>query len=73
MFTVKYKASVGLCVEKKFLFRISEPRACDAYYCPLLSNFLKISRSSNDEKRKGGQEEGDVVEVDEMVEVDEKR
>ena len=34
--------------------------------------FLKISRSSNDEKCKGGQEEGDVVEVDEMVEVDEK-
>ena len=27
--------------------------------------FLKISRSSDDEKRKGGQEEGDVVEVDE--------
>ena len=44
-----------------------------AYYCPLLSNFLKISRSSDDEKRKGGQEEGDVVEVDEMVEVDEKQ
>ena len=39
----------------------------------LLSNFLKISRSSDDEKCKGGQEEGDVVEVDEMVEVDEKR
>ena len=60
-------------MEKLFLFRISEPRACDAYYHPLLSNFLKISRSSDDEKRKGGQEEGDVVEVDEMVEVDEKR
>ena len=36
---------------------------------PLLSNFLKISRSSNDEKRKGGQKEGDVeVEVDEVDE-----
>ena len=44
----------------------------ETYYHPLLSNFLKISRSSNDEKHKGGQEEGDVVEVDEMVEVDEK-
>ena len=54
------------------MFRISEPHACNAYYHPLLSNFLKISRSSNDEKCKGGQEEGDVVEVDEMVEVDEK-
>ena len=52
------------------MFRISEPRACDAYYCPLLSNFLKISRSSDDEKHKGRQEEG---EVDEVVEVDEKR
>ena len=34
--------------------------------------FLKISRSSDDEKRKGGQEEGEV-EVDEVVEVDEER
>ena len=34
---------------------------------------MKISRSSDDEKHKGGQEEGDVVDVDEMVEVDEKR
>ena len=40
---------------------------------PLQGYFLKISRSSDDKKRKGGQEEGDVVEVDEMVEVDEKR
>ena len=54
------------------MFQISEPCACDAYYCPLLSTFLKISRSSDDKKRKGGQEEGDVVDVDEMVEVDEK-
>ena len=30
--------------------------------------FLKISRSSNHKKRKGGQEEGDVVEVDEVDE-----
>ena len=30
--------------------------------------FLKISRSSDDEKRKGGQEEGDVMEVDEVDE-----
>ena len=49
------------------MFRISEPHACDAYYHPLLSNFSKISRSSDDEKRK---EEGDV---DMEVEVDEKR
>ena len=34
--------------------------------------FLKISRSSDDEKCKGGQEEG-KVEVDEVVEVDEER
>ena len=47
---------------------------CDAYYHPLLSIFLKISRSSDDKKCKGGQEEGDVeVEVDEVDEVDEKR
>ena len=51
------------------MFLISEPHACDAYYRPLLSNFLKISRSSNDEKHKGGQEEGDVVEVDEKQQV----
>ena len=57
-------------MDKQFAFRISEPRACDAYYRPLLSNFLKISRSSDDEKRM--KEEGDVdVEVE--VEVDEKR
>ena len=54
------------------MLRISEPHACDAYYRPLLSNFLKISRSSDDEKHKGGQEEGEV-EVDEVVEVDEER
>ena len=47
---------------------------CNAYYRPLLSNFLKISRSSNDEKHKGMQKEGDVeVEVDEVDEVDEKQ
>ena len=39
------------------MFRISEPRVCNAYYRPLLSNFWKISRSSEDEKCK---EEGDV-------------
>ena len=39
---------------------------------PLMGLFLKISRSNDDKKHKGGQEEGDVVEVDEMVEVDEK-
>ena len=50
------------------MFRISEPCACDAYYHPLLSNFLKISRSSDDEKQI--KEEGDV---DVEVEVDEKR
>ena len=41
-----------------------------AHFFPI---FLKISRSNNDEKHKGGQEEGDVVKVDGMVEVDEKR
>ena len=70
MFTVKYKASVGLCVEKLFLFRISEPHACNAYYHPLLSNFLKISRSSDNENHK---EEGDVDMEVEVDEVDEKR
>ena len=50
----------------------SQNQCLQTYYRPLLSNFLKISRSSDDEKRKGGQEEGDVVEVDEMVEVDRK-
>ena len=39
-----------------------------AHFFPI---FLKICRSS-DEKRKGGQEEGEV-EVDEVVEVDEER
>ena len=49
--------------------QISEPHVCDAYYRPLLSNFLKISRSEDDENRKGGQEEGDVeVEVNEVDE-----
>ena len=70
MFTVKYKASVGLCVEKLFLFRISEPRACDAYYRPLLSKFWKISRSSDNKNRK---EEGDVDMEVEVDEVDEKQ
>ena len=50
-----------------FAFQISETRVCDAYYRPLLSNSLKISRSSDDEKHKGGQEEGEV-EVDEVDE-----
>ena len=69
MFTVKYKASVGLCVEKLFLFRISEPGACDGYYRPLLSNFWKISRSSDNENCK----ESDVDMEVEVDEVDEKR
>ena len=45
------------------------PHACDAYYCPLLSNFLKISRSSDNENRK----ESDVDMEVEVDEVDEKR
>ena len=49
------------------MFQISEPCACDSYYHPILSNFWKISRSSDDKKCK---EEGDV---DVEVEVDEKR
>ena len=40
-----------------------------AHFFPI---FKKISRSSDDEKHKGGQEEGEV-EVDEVVEVDEER
>ena len=52
--------------------QISEPHVCNAYYRPLLSNFLKISRSSDDEKHKGGQEEGDVEVEVEVDEVDEK-
>ena len=44
MFTVKYKASVDLCVGKYFLFWISEPHVCDAYYHPLLSNFFKFPK-----------------------------
>ena len=47
------------------MFRISETRVCGTYYHPLLSNFLKISRSSNDKKHKGGQEGEGNVEVDE--------
>ena len=35
-----------------------------AHFFPI---FFKISRSSDDEKCKGGQEEGDVVEVDEKL------
>ena len=31
---------------------------CNAYYCPLLSNFLYFQRSDDDEKQKGGEEEG---------------
>ena len=50
------------------MFQISEPCAYDAYYRPLLSNFLKISRSSDDEKR---MKEEDDVDIE--VEVDEKR
>ena len=51
------------------MYQISQTHICDAYYHPLLSNFLKISRSRHDEKHKGGQEEGDVeVEVDEVDE-----
>ena len=47
-----------------------EHYTCNAYYRPLLSNFRKISRSSDNENHK---EEGDVdVEV-EVDEVDEKR
>ena len=39
-----------------------------AHFFPI---FKKISRSSDDKKRKGRQ--GEVVELDEVVEVDEKR
>ena len=55
------------------MFQISEPRVCDAYYRPLLSNFLKISRSSNDEKQMGGEEERQEARAEGGMEVDEKR
>ena len=55
------------------MFRISEPCVCYAYYRPLLSNFLKISRSSNDEKQMGGEEEGQEARAEGGVEVDEKQ
>ena len=54
------------------MFRISEARVCNAYYRPLLSNFLKISRSSNVEKLMGGEEEGQEARAEGGVEVDEK-
>ena len=60
-------------MEKSFLFRISEPRACNAYYCPHLSNFLKISRSSDSERRTGEEEEGQEAGAEGGVEVDEKQ
>ena len=56
-----------------FLFRITEPRACDAYYRPLLSNFLKISRSSDNENRTGEEEEGHEAGAEGGVKVDEER
>ena len=55
-----------------FYVRISEPRACDAYYHPLLSNFLKISRSSDNERQTGEEEEGQEAGAEGGVEVDEK-
>ena len=45
--------------------------ACDVYYCPLLSNFLKISRSSDNEKRTGEEEDGHEAGAEGGVEVDE--
>ena len=53
------------------MFRITEPRACDAYYRPLLSNFLKISRSSDNENRSGEEEEGQEAGAEGGVKVDE--
>ena len=53
------------------MFQISETCVGDAYYYPL-SNFLKISGSSDDKKHKGGQEGDSDVEV-EFDEVDEKQ
>ena len=50
------------------MFQISEPHVCNAYYCPL-SNFLKISGSSNDEKRMRGEEEGQEAGAEGGVEV----
>ena len=56
----------------KFAFRISEPRACDAYYRPLLSNFWKISRSRDVEKQMGVEEEEQEAGAEGGVEMDEK-
>ena len=44
-----------------------------AYYRPLLSNFLKISRSSDNEKRTGEEEEGHEAGAEGGVEADEER
>ena len=51
---------------------MSEPCVCNTNYCPLLSNFLKISRHSDDEKQKGEEEEGQEARAEDGVEVDEK-
>ena len=53
------------------MFSITEPRACDAYYRPLLSNFLKISRSSDNENRTGEGEKGHEAGAEGGVKVDE--
>ena len=66
LFTVKYKASVGLCVEKQFLLQISENTCLQCILLPSTLQFLKISRSSKDKKHKdeGGQEAEGQAEVD---------
>ena len=56
-----------------FCSESQKPHACDAYYRPLLSNFLKISRSSDNENRTGEEEEGHEAGAEGGVKVDEER
>ena len=66
VFTVKYKASVGLCVEKQFSLQISENMYLRCILSPSSFQFFKICRSSEDEKCKdeGRQEVEGGGEVD---------
>ena len=62
-----------LAFEWRNNFCSEEPRACNAYYCPLLSNFLKISRSSDNENWSGEEEEGQEAGAEGGVKVDEEQ
>ena len=56
-----------------FYSESQKPCACDAYYRSLFSNFLKISRSSDNERQTGEEEEGQEAGAEGGVEVDEKQ